>query len=67
MHNYSRRRAEKERVVWCKKWLLNRSRYSHINFTNELASADEIDLRNYLRQDVDVSSDPLSLVNSSII
>lgn len=55
----------KKRTVWCKKWLMKREKYSHINLLNELKFAPK-DWHNYLRMNEETYLKLLSLVSPLI-
>lgn len=55
----------KKRSVWCKKWLMKRHEYSHINLLNELKFAPK-DWHNYLRMNEETYLKLLSLVSPLI-
>lgn len=59
------KKRTKKRTVWCKKWLMKREEYSHINLLNELKFAPK-DWHNYLRMNEETYLRLLSLVSPVI-
>lgn len=60
-----KKKNRKPRSVWCKKWLLRRNKYSHVNLLNELKFAPK-DWHNYLRMDEETYLNLLALVTPFI-
>ncbi|KAJ8946637.1 hypothetical protein NQ314_008809 [Rhamnusium bicolor] len=60
-----KRKNRKPRSVSCKKWLLRRNKYSHVNILHELKFAPK-DWHNYLRMDEETYLNLLALVTPLI-
>lgn len=54
----------KKRIMWAKKWLIERKKFSHIILLKEL---DSDHFRNYLRMDYDCFNELLNLVSPLIL
>lgn len=52
--------------MWCKKWLIKRRQYSHLNLLKELRSNEPTHFKNYLRMDDDSFQILLELVRPLI-
>nr|XP_022900758.1 protein ALP1-like [Onthophagus taurus]XP_022900759.1 protein ALP1-like [Onthophagus taurus] len=51
---------------WCKKWLLDRNKYSHMKLLKELEQDEPTDFKNYLRMDSDTYMTLLTLISEKI-
>lgn len=51
---------------WCKQWLLDRNKYSHMRLLKELEEKEPLDFKNYLRMDSDAYTSLLALIYNKI-
>ncbi|KAF6207432.1 hypothetical protein GE061_018675 [Apolygus lucorum] len=56
----------KRRKIWCKNWLQNRNRFSHMSLLSELAANEPNDFKNYLRMTEDCFEDILGRISPEI-
>lgn len=59
-------RKRKSRKIWCKNWLKNRNRFSHMSLLAELAANEPNDYKNYPRITEDCFEDILRRISPEI-
>lgn len=59
-------KKRKRRKIWCKNWLKNRNRFSHMSLLSELAANEPNDFKNYLRMTEDCFEDILGRISPEI-
>lgn len=57
---------EVKKRKWCKKWLLERKKYSHMRLLKVLEKEEPLDFKNYLRMDSDAYTCLMDLVCNKI-